>query len=471
MIKYIHIISIKTIGLLTFLFVIGACSDDIMDEIGKDPNNPTEVTSRLLISQTTLTTAFETNGNDLAWYSSVFVEHTVGVHGQLETGDKRTGINSSIGNNSWNSIYAGTLQDLHDVIGMCSEGGPEEGNNAALGIAKILTAFNFSVACDIWGEVPFTKTLQGASNRTPAFDSEETVYTGILALLDEAITNLGTESVGNPGEFDFYYGGDVDAWIAAAYALKARYLNRLSNVRDNDSEVLAAIANAFTSSADNMVFASYTDDATGQNPWFQEEVDRGHHAVSQTLDDILVSLNDPRRLLFFNTIDDGTINPAPPGTAETDQSGDIYSRINGNYLVSTSPQPIITYDEVKFIEAEAYFRSNNKTAAYDAYLEGISEAMMREGLDSTAIDPYLSQVSVAPGADNLTMTHIITQKYIAFWLFNPIEAYNDYRRTRIPTLKNTVGAAPERFPYPSDESATNPNVPSKGSTAKVWWAK
>jgi hypothetical protein len=67
------------------------------------------------------------------------------------------------------------------------------------------------------------------------------------------------------------------------------------------------------------------------------------------------------------------------------------------------------------------------------------------------ISPIICQEgNVAVGEDNLTLENIITQKYIAFWLFQPIEAYNDYRRTLIPDLNNPVSPPPNRFPYPQD---------------------
>ena len=56
-----------------------------------------------------------------------------------------------------------------------------------------------------------------------------------------------------------------------------------------------------------------------------------------------------------------------------------------------------------------------------------------------------------------------------------IEAYNDYRRTGIPTMTNPNNALTGfvwRFPYPTSEtSANSANVPTVDIFAeKVWWA-
>jgi len=451
---------------------MNSCTDSVLNEIGSNPNSPTEVPIKLLMPQVGVDLAFGVLGVDLAWYSSVFVEHTTGVHGQLEGADKRTEINSTMVNNSWNTIYADFLSDLEAIIERGSAGGAEEGAFTSVGIAKVLKAFGFSVATDLWGEVPFSEALKGSENRTPAFDSQETVYNGLFALLDSAIADLAMSSV-SPGSSDFYYGGNPELWTKAAYALKARLYNRLSkkDPQGSANNALAAIANSFSSPEESMIFSSFTTAATGQNPWFQELNDRSHHAVSVTMNSILEGLSDPRRELWFGDID-GEIVPAPNGTAVTDQAGSIYSRASESYLTATSPIPIITYDELKFIEAEANLRLGERDLAYAAYQEAVVAALERANVAGEDIDAYTSQAQVFTGAANLTLADIIRQKYVSFWLFQPIEAYNDYRRTGFPTLSNPISPPPQRFPYTQDEIASNTaNVPNVSFQTKVWWAE
>ena len=98
-------------------------------------------------------------------------------------------------------------------------------------------------------------------------------------------------------------------------------------------------------------------------------------------------------------------------------------------------------------------------------------ALERAEIEEEEIADYLASGKIDVGEENLTLEHIIHQKYIAFWLFQPIEAYNDYRRTLIPEMNNTVAPPPNRFPYPQDEVAANENVPSRTIQDKVWWAE
>ncbi|MDD2636966.1 MAG: SusD/RagB family nutrient-binding outer membrane lipoprotein, partial [Bacteroidales bacterium] len=70
--------------LLSGLFVLGvwSCSEDIMDDINANVNDPTEVGSHLIITDAMVTSAFSVTGSDLAFYAGVYIEHNVGVWNQ-----------------------------------------------------------------------------------------------------------------------------------------------------------------------------------------------------------------------------------------------------------------------------------------------------------------------------------------------------------------------------------------------------
>ena len=87
---------------LIYLFAVllfASCSDKIMDEIDTNPNEPEEVSIKLLMPQVTTNAGFTITANSMAWYTSVFIEQTCGVHGQLLEADQRININSQTFNN------------------------------------------------------------------------------------------------------------------------------------------------------------------------------------------------------------------------------------------------------------------------------------------------------------------------------------------------------------------------------------
>jgi hypothetical protein len=462
---------IKYLVLIAPLFwIVLSCSEDAMDRVDTDPNDPTEVPIKLILPQTIMSTVFGLSGCDLAWYSSIYVEQTTGVHGQLEDADKRRAINTTMLSNIWNELYQTNI-DLDYIIERGSDEGKEAGYWSAVGIARFLKAYNFSLATDAWGSIPFSEAGKGSENRAPKFEDEQAVYAGIFTMINEAIADMQKESVGNPENVDFIYDGDMSMWIKTAYAFKARCYNRLSNVAPESytDSVIAAAALSFADASESCIFDQFNTTATGQSPWYQEENDRGHHAVSKTIDDIMLSFNDPRRALWFATINDEIV-PAPNGTAISDQAHEIYSRISWDYLTATSPMPILTYDEVKFIEAEALLRKGMRDEAFASYMTAVEQALIRANVNEADITTYLAQGNVNVGSANLTQKDIILQKYVSFWLFQPIEAFSEYKRTGVPILENPLGPPPARYPYGTDEVASNPNAPDIPYQTKLWWA-
>lgn len=469
--KYIK--TVPYILMLGLAFGTGACSDDKLDEIDNNPNAPEQATLRLLLPQVETDAAFGISGTDLAWHASIFVEHSTGVHAQFEQVDKRSAgsFNSTSTANSWDDIYATELADLEVMIAQGSTGS-EAGSWRYVGIAKVLKAYVMGITTDLFGRVPYSEAVKAPLILKPQFDTQESIYNNLQLLLDEAIADLDKPSAQDPANADLLFNGDAAKWKKVAYSLKARYYNHLSK-RDpagSATKALAVLNQGFASSADDFTFSKFTNTATGENPWFQERNDRSHFAVSRTLYDIMTGLNDPRAVTLVDTIKGGRRVAAPSGSARNDQGGTIYSRASKQLVSATSPLPMMTYSELKFIEAEAQLRANRRPEAYAAYLAGINAALARQSVTTAAAATYVAQPNVAVGADALTLRHIITQKYISFFVYQPIEAYNDYRRTGFPALRNSRGMPPRRFPYPQGEIDNNAaNVPSAGPMDGVWW--
>jgi hypothetical protein len=462
-------------SILAILLMVFSCSEDKMDEIDTNPNRPVDVPINLLIPNVTAAVPYNVTGTDLAWYSSLFIEHTAGVHGQARDADRRAILNSQLGENAWAYyLYPDILMDLKMIIEKGSPGGSEEGNWHNLAVAQVLMAYSMFVVTDTWGRVPYSEAFMGSENRYPSYDTQESIYQEMFSLLDDAIANFQKESTATPGGEDFIYGGDIDAWIMAAYALKARYTNRLSNRSPEQSaaDALAAANNAFTSNADDFTFDNFGPEGNYRNPWYKLELERGHHALSQTFYDLLDAVNDPRIPLWFTQVG-GEYVPALNGTAAEDQAHVIYSPLSGQLVYDEAPMPMMTYDELKFIEAECHLRkaSPDANAALEAYSEGVSSALYRAGVDTANVEAYMAQPEIIPAAaGDLTLDMIITQKYIALFPYGACEAWAEWRRTGIPTMRNPLGNTPRRFPYPQNEiSGNGENVPNVTVAMGVWW--
>jgi len=460
------IIQLFIISVLSF-----SCSNDALDEIDTDPNNPTSVSVDLLLPNAEINMVNDIFAGNSAKYISTYVEHTCNVHlNPMLPEDTNTTL--------WNKSYS-IMMDCKDII----EKGEEGEYWTHVGIAKVVYAFVLGTLTDIFGDVPYSEALLGSDNRNPNYDSQEDIYNALLEMLDGAIADFGKEEISSPGNNDLLLTGDEDMWEKVAWGLKARYLNRLSNIdaAGSATDALEALANSFTSADDGLIFSDYTDGSTNTNPFSIYEQKQRTYAASVTILNVINSFNsenyeDPREALWFNKIN-GEYIGGPNGENITDQTHTSYSGIStDNVLYGSSPQAVITYDEMKFIEAEANLRLGYASEANAAYKEAVEAACARTGMSNEEIAAYTAQGSVFADDDELTLEMIIKQKFLSLFMMQPIEAFNDYRRTGIPTLYNTVDGIVKRLPYPNDELATNSNAPTDINnvtiyTKKVWWAK
>lgn len=451
-----------------------------MDNINKDVNNALTMSAQSEIPDAELKSAFETTGTDIAWYATVYVEQSAGTWAQSSDADKRVGQTSgNIFDNNWNSLY-NVLEICNDIIAKTDPSTGTEDNLYARAIAQILTAYNLAVLTDMWGEVPWSEAILGAGNLQPVYDKQSTIYPKIIQYLDDGIATMNSVTTFSTTG-DYIFGGSsstaIAKWIKTANSLKARYAMRLSEVDPAAStKALAAIAaGGFASNADNFVFAKYEATATGENPWYQFLNDRTHLSVSKTIYDLMVARNDPRIPAYFLQVN-GEYVPAPNGTA-TESQGGVYSQSAITANGRTAPTPMMTFHELKFIEAEAKFRTSDATWQ-TSLQEAIEANFVFHGLTSADADTYFTDEVVPLLTTGNELNEILMQKWIGFYEHEAIEAYNDYRRVpAFLTLNNpndytASGGFVWRFPYPTSEEASNSaHIPSIDIfTDKVWWA-
>jgi len=459
-------------ALIIGLVMLFSCSERELNEIDTNPNAPADVPVRELIPAVTVGTPYYVNGSELAWYSAVFSEQMAGTYLDMRSADRRTNINSQLAENGWKLIYTNVLQNLQTIIDKGSAGGAEAGNWKYVGIAQVLFAYTMTTVTDLWGSVPYSEALDAENKIKPKYDSQQSIYLAMQKMLDEAIQNLRKESIDTPGAEDLIYGGDTELWVKAAWGLKARMYNRLSNTDPTGTanDALDCIDSSFQSTNENMFFDFWggTDDADHQNPWYRQQVERGQFSVSKTLYDMMNDMQDPRVSIFFTAAGSDFV-PAQNGSADEDATGLNFSKPSNEVIYENAPLPMLTYAEIKFIEAECESRLGNISLANFAYEKAVMAAVEKAGVSSSDAIKYYQRDEVFPG-DDLEQHHIIKQKYIALWPYGSVEAYSEWRRTGYPELTNPLGEPPLRFPYPQNELTTNAeNVPDVQLTNGVWW--
>lgn len=467
------------IGLM-LLIALGSCKKSL--DINKDPNNPTDVPTTVLLPSAQVNLAFTLGGNGSRIAGS-FVQHYGGHRGQpLQYG--QYDVTTSSTDNLWSSLYAGVLRDLKAIV----DKSRVSGDSMYVGVSQILMAQTLHFLTDMYGDIPYSDALQGINSIAPKYDKQETIYPELIKLLEAGVANVKLSTAGRkPGTDDAMYNGTMTSWERYGNSLKLRLLNHLSKVQPNAaSDFLATNPLLISSNAENAKVTFGTTQANA-NPIHSFDILSGRKdmAVSSTLVNRMKALNDPRIPKYFFPVKNGAnagqfIGNVPGG--DNDDAGETkFSRVGPAYASISSPVVFISYSEVQFIVSEVRLRQSNIAAATTAYNNAIDADFVAVGNTLAEATAYRSQPTVQ---FNSTLARIIEQKWIALFQ-TPYEAWTDWRRTgfpalSVPAINLTAGIIPRRFPYPQLEVnlnraslAAGPGVPVPYETLKerVWWDK
>lgn len=209
---------IKNIWVLLAVLYLGSCTSDYLD-INDDPNNPTEaVMDQLLPGAEYFMVQGLGQGNFIGNTLSSYVHQLVSR--EVQNYGMTAGANGPF--NTWNYLYTYALPAYDAII----VAGEEDGNLIYAGVAKTLKAYTFSMMTDLWGDIPYSEfNVQGIT--TPKPDDSKDIYNDLIALLEEANTDLQNTEVENglkPSSDDFFYGGDVDKWIRLNNTIQLKLL-------------------------------------------------------------------------------------------------------------------------------------------------------------------------------------------------------------------------------------------------------
>lgn len=365
---------------------------------------------------------------------------------------------------NWEDYY-GVMADFRIVQNKSDE----LGDTWIKGIAQVGEALIATKLVSLWGDAPYSEACDIEAFPTPKYDDQLTLYNEILATLDNAISNLSQPTGSNPGDKDFIYGGDVEAWAAAAHTLKARlylhlgdYANAITEAGLGISSPTADALVPHGSSQDidqNLNFSFFVNTRSGDTNFDSPAVLPG-----------LMSANGFSR--NGKTNEAALYNHFFQLGAVVDGALDANVNDDG-FFAQDASQPLLTFYENQLILAEALARTGEDADAMEAlnsvrgvlatgYINGrfISEDNMALGIQ---YDDYID------GDFDTTedlLYEIMLTKYIVS--LSQYESFNDVRRLKkatpvislgvSPIVGTRTGDIPGRFVYPTAEVVTNPNI-------------
>lgn len=457
------------------LFSLAACKKGYLDVNQANPNLTENPPINGLLAGATYQSAVNvfSTGNITSYYVQQLASPNTGSGSDIyDDVDRST---------NWRAIYL-NVTDIRQMKKLALERNAYE----HLGVADILEAFNMSMLTALYGDAPYREAWSEGTNLKPGYDSARVIYDSCLSLIDQGVValNLANPQITLDATNDLIHAGNKAAWIKTAYALKARLLNRMSKQPGYDpAAILAALGNAYTGNADDAQVTRFEslslwngvakNNASGTlDGWLSA-------TFVNALNGTTFGVFDPRLPLITDTTRfgdyRGTTNGVGRTGSGTDNSACALSP-NGYYSRGGAPLLMLTYAEMKFIEAEASF-GTDKARSYQAYLDGIAANMDKMGVAPAAKQAYLSNPVVAVGVAAFTKDLIFKEKYVATFL-QP-ETWTDARRFdykykdfKLPTNAQ-LNTFIRRVGYPTSETSRNgEHVPAVGSLADhLWWDK
>lgn len=444
-----------------FIF-LGSCKKQL--DINSDPSNPDNVEAALWLPhiETSMAVDVGFDARFLGRYEQFFQYYGGNTTWDLMGYDP----NSDNGGYLWRMIYFDMGQNLNMMLDNATKAKQWD----YVGVGKALWAWGWLICTDYFG--PMAVKLQG--NASPSvteydYDPQEYVYQTVFALCDTALAYLnrtdGGVSQTNLGRGDLIYKGDRSKWIRFVYGLKARAMQSLSNKSSkyySADSVIAWVNKSFADNSDNAQVpfldqsstnANFLSPTRGNFPSYRQSA-----FIVQLMDSTVFGMQDPRISKMLVTDMSGSYRGVKPNAGDTGYSSNggawrlknLYN-INGNsvtqsnpgqYVFAHVPFPIMTYAELQFCKAEAAYKKGDRATALAAYTAGIKGHMIFCGLKTTdpASTAFLNNPKAVPSdPNNLTLSMIMCQKFIALWGHGYVEVWTDLRKYHYTDIDPKTG--------------------------------
>lgn len=536
-----------------------ACSDEYMQNMNTDPSKAATIDPNAQLTTAQLQTYGDLGMVEIYRnYLYAFNQQLMGCWNTTNYGGRHTVDNNEMGR-VWTTFYTTAIKNLTDAQYRTSDNVEKVNINAAVRIYRV---YLMSVISDIHGDVPYSEAGKGFLEEkfNPRYDTQEEIYNDFFAELTTAGNNLDASKDKITG--DVIFNGDVNKWKKLANSLRLRFAMRISNVNPQKAqeEFEAALQDEggiFESGDDDALIKymeksfsfgqeSYTDyrgNALSQLLFGNDPANNPSYLCA-TFFNQLYNTGDPRTFMIGRCYYDGLMSatspdnridltnemiekgvafqPCQPGAfsydpwpsgydsdilkelAQTNPSiGSTVARetepkLANNFLKSTNPGVVMTYAEVKFLQAEATLKKWNtgSESVEDLYKQGVRAAIDFltdnygcEQVSDEAFEEYIRKNGIGY-TDEQKKEAINTQAWILHFT-NPAECWANLRRSGYPKLKSpaeygfgqylTGGTEiPVRLCYPVLESSYNKAsyeeaLQRMGGTddwyTPVWWDK
>ncbi len=451
---------------------VSASCKDFLD-VNTNPNGPQSVSANLYLPPMLhwMVTSPQFDGRFVGHYAQEWVSTSTNFTPAQSWGRMGYDPASDNGAQQWRDVYWSLGQNLIDMNAKAEA----EQRWDLLGVGLILKGWGWQVLTDLHGEI-IIKEAFDVSRTSFDYDTQQYAYQEVQRLLDSAIVLLkrtdGAVDASYLAKGDHIYNGDRLKWRKLAWGLKALMLNHFSNKAGYDPQaVMNAVDSSFASNADDalLVYPCTSTDFADCNFWGRSRNNLTLYRQTQFVVNLVNGTQfggvvDPRmsRMLALdsanttytgldiNVLGFGALTPPQQPRNLFGYVGSGGVGLPSRYLFADrSKIPVMTYSQLQFVKAEAALRMGNQTAARTAYTNGISshiDFVNARNLDAGQTPPqitgtekttFLADTNIVP--TTLTLSHIMSQKYIALWAWGHNELWMDMRRYHYTDLDPVSG--------------------------------
>jgi SusD/RagB-like outer membrane lipoprotein len=452
----------RYVAIIAGVMCLTSSCQDFLD-VNTNPNAPQVVTPNLYLAPMLhwLVTSPQFDGRYVGHYTQQWMSTSSNASPAQTWGRMGYDPSSDNGGQQWRDVYWTFGQNLVDMNTKAEA--EERWDVLALGL--ILKAWGWQVLTDLHGEIIIKEAID-PSKFSFNYDTQEYAYQEVKKLLDSAIVLLqrtdGAVDQAYLARTDKIYNGDRSKWTKFAYGMLATHLNHYSNKSAYDpAAVITAVGRSFTSNADDALFTYSTVDPVfnDYNFWGQRRNNITLYRQTQFVVGLMNGTQfggvvDPRMSRMLSPSPDGQyrgldINVVGGGafTATTmpnnffGYAGTTGVGLPSRYLFDDKSKiPAMTYSQLQFVKAEAAYRAGDQATALAAYTNGISSHIdfvnarnsdanqTPSQITAAEKSAFLASPQIVPPLGSLTLTHIMSQKYIAQWAWGHNELWMDMRR-------------------------------------------
>ena len=506
------------------LLALGSCSDDEYTKRYDDPSKTSTVTCEKLM--TGLFKMADDYTSPRYYRLWTFDNGLIGRYAQT------VGYTNSVGryvagdqyiNDRWSNFYKVLVQ--YRILEKTFEELPEvEKPDYTIFpiLARIHMYDHMQQIIDMWGDIPYTKAgylgitgdIQGSY---PTYDDATTLYKSMMEDLKAINTRLASYNLTSLERTyltaqDYINKGELGLWRKYANSLLLRMAMRTADQgalsaesRAIVNEILSNPSNyPLVETADDFIHTTYDEDGFNWKDNLRDGFETSYRGYASAMM-IKTLKDDPRLEILYEKNKEGNYEGLDTHDDEGVQQpllerplalgGSFYSPVDTATISRNTAYSGVNFlpTESAFLKAEAYQKGYASGNAKVAFQNGVRLAV-DYCFDLNAKGTYRDPITRPTDTEietlsekiwndsNDKLTAILTQKWVSFGFFAPIQAWCDVRRTAIPELyfpkdptTTVCPDIPNRLRYPSSERDNNPHYSDvKGEDTyqkKLFWAK